>query len=136
MYRLLLSFLIALPFIASAHEHGKNIDFIANQNQWDSNVLFRASVGGGAAFLESDGITYSFLNPEQAEEMHDMQFATKAEQDAYLINGHAWKMEFINASEAITTGQDIQDHYYNFFIGNDPSQWASKVGSYHEVLYE
>ncbi|NNK81224.1 MAG: hypothetical protein HKO93_06985, partial [Flavobacteriales bacterium] len=112
------------------------MEFIENLDQWHSNVLFRTAAGGGSVFLENDGISYSFFDASQSKDLHELQFADKETQDAYSINGHAWKMILLNSLEANISGESEREHYFNYFIGNDPSKWASRVPAYGMVRYE
>jgi gliding motility-associated-like protein len=41
---------------------------------------------------------------------------------------HRYRMVFEGANDNVTiTGDKEQKHYYNFFIGNDPSKWKSNI---------
>jgi gliding motility-associated-like protein len=55
----------------------------------------------------------------------------------YTIRSHAYQMEFVgaNASPAIAPDKPLNT-YSNYFIGNDPSKWASNVKVYQAVLYK
>ena len=42
--------------------HKSSVQFIQNKNQWDSSVLFRASIPSGFMFLKKNEIQYSFYD--------------------------------------------------------------------------
>ena len=50
--------------IATAHgDAEKNIlEFKENKGQWDSHVLYRTDIKGGALFLEEKGFSYKIEN--------------------------------------------------------------------------
>ena len=52
------------------------------------------------------------------------------------MRGHAWKMHFEGALDAEVLGDKKAKHYYNYFLGNDQSKWASNVGIYEAVTYD
>ncbi len=48
-----------------------NYKFIQNRNQWDSQVLFRATIPNGALFVKQNAVLYSFLDPAATAHQHD-----------------------------------------------------------------
>ena len=48
----------------------RTIRFAENKNQWDSVILFRAQLDGGALFLESNCFTYSLYDKETFRDVH------------------------------------------------------------------
>ncbi len=48
-----------------------NYKFIQNRNQWDSQVLFRATIPNGALFVKHNAVLYSFLDPAATAHQHD-----------------------------------------------------------------
>lgn len=122
---------------AHNHSHGpSSVEFIENNNQWHENVLYRAGIPGGIVYLEENALTYNFLNGEDRAKLHDIKNGPKAEQDAFTLRAHAWKLIFINANTASLSTKNKQKHYYNYFIGDDESKWAGHVEAYHSVFYD
>lgn len=118
-----------------AHEHEKSVEFVQNHTQWDENVLYKCALGSGTVFVENSCLTYSFVDPQEMAQMHDLQEASKEEQDAYRLNGHAWKMHFIGGQSPDLVGSGESDHYYNYFTDSDPSNWSDHVYAYEKVDY-
>ncbi|HEY1202761.1 MAG TPA: hypothetical protein VGE79_17355, partial [Niastella sp.] len=55
----------------------------------------------------------------------------------YTIRSHAYQMQFVGASDNPQISPDKPlSTYSNYFIGNDPSKWASNVQIYQGVLYK
>lgn len=104
--------------------------FIPNQGQWKGDFLYKAPIKGGTIFLEPDGITWIFYNSDSLVKMHH-NHAYKTQ-----IPIHVVKTRFLNAQKYthISTEEPEQAHY-NFFIGNDPSKWKSKLSSYQKITY-
>ncbi|MBN8851844.1 MAG: hypothetical protein BGO55_06060 [Sphingobacteriales bacterium 50-39] len=60
-----------------------------------------------------------------------------ADPDDVLIHSHAYRVTFIGANEGVTIIPDKPvEGYNNYFIGNDPSKWASHCVSYQGVTYK
>ncbi|MBL7943939.1 MAG: PKD domain-containing protein, partial [Flavobacteriales bacterium] len=126
--------LATLQFSALAHKPVR-LEFIHNAGQWEEQVRFKAPMWNGAVFLEEDGITYNFYNPEDWKKTHDLSQLTWEQQKAFSMRGHAWRVKFVGAQTSNMTGDEKLNHYYNYRIGNDASKWKSKVGVFHAVEY-
>ncbi|MEX0966735.1 MAG: gliding motility-associated C-terminal domain-containing protein [Bacteroidia bacterium] len=105
------------------------VKFRENKGQWEEPVKFRTSIPGGELFLEKDGLTYSFYD-ESA--VHD-RYHNSATTESY--SGHAVKVKFQGANAVIPVGYDTSSEYYNYFLGNDPTRWASGVKAFGKVIY-
>ena len=52
------------------------------------------------------------------------------------VRAHFYNVTFLNAAEnPQITADKTQEGYANYFIGNDPSKWASEVRAYQRVNY-
>lgn len=115
--------------------------FIENKNQWDSNILYKADIDGGALFLEKNLITFAFIDAEALHDLLGFKYLPAEERNirsvpSNVINCHSYKMHFAGASpdvkvDAIRPYPDFN----NYFLGNDESRWASNVKKYQEVYY-
>lgn len=131
---ILLIALFLFAYSADAHKR-LNLEYVQNSGQWHENVLYKVHYGGGAIFLEKGCFTYSFCHPEDRASVHDYSQWPKAQQDAFQIRSHSWKMHFDGALNPLLEGEKVQEHYYNYFLGNDKSKWTSHVGVYEAVKY-
>lgn len=120
------------------HEHAPaEVQYVANLGQWPAQVLYRSAVPGATAFLEKDGITFAKYEDGIYDRMHDAVKMPLAQQMAMTWKGHAWRMVFLDATaSAEITGHDKASAYHNYFLGNDPSNWAGQVPLFGEVRYE
>jgi len=128
--------LLLISFGLFAHSETTGAEFIANKGQWESPVLYKTAISSGAAYVELDGITFSFYHAEDAAALHDLQRATDEEKEAFQIRGHAWKMDFLNNLVPSFSEEGKRSHYYNYFHGQDKSQWTGKVPTYDHVRYQ
>lgn len=107
--------------------------FTENLGQWDDNVLFRASLDGGALFVERNTLTFNFYDKKKYRSLH-LNFNNKIEEKDLLYKGHVYKMHFVGANPqpSIEKMQEGSD-YENFYLDNDPKRWKSGVRNYHQV---
>lgn len=127
------------------HNDSLNISkfqLIENKNQWEPNIMFKAFIAGGEMYLEKDGITFNFIDMEAYRKMMGFKYLNKDEKKGLSdlpvtsIDAHAYKIHFVNGN----THCDIEKSepsadYQNYYIGNDPSKWATEVRKYDEVTY-
>ena len=124
-----------------AHECNacRNIVFKQNKNQWHSNVLFQADLPFASLFLENTGFT--FAKGDEKELMllrHDHHRQHEFKPDlSETLHFHAVKATFVGSNaNTLKEGTEKLEEYYNYFIGNDKSKWASKVSGFHQVNYK
>ncbi len=139
--------LLTLSLTAHDHDHGPGmkqgaapaddrIRYILNKGQWEQPVLYKAEVAGLAVFLERGGLTWSKMQDDFAERLHDVIHLPPAEQEAFVLKGHAWRMRFEGAEPlARVSAADRATAYHNYFIGNDQRRWAGHVPLFGEVTY-
>jgi hypothetical protein len=113
--------------------------FIENKGQWPSEVKYLAKVGGMNAWITNSGVVYDYYQvkrnyTQQQLEKLTPDKKTKFEQDNTSINGHVVKMQLVSANgNAVSTPDNRQEGYYNYFLGNDETKWASNVPLYGNV---
>ncbi len=149
---LFLSCLISLDVAAQL----PNFDFVENKGQWDNHVRFMGNIGGnGAFFLDGKGVTVLLHNPADIEKYmhHPMgsssttsgaakstaaaRSASPVPPDSGIIHSHAYRVSFEGASDNVEIIPDkLQSSHNNYFIGNDPSKWASDCKIYKAVTYK
>lgn len=118
------------------------IRYVENKNQWSSKIDFSARVRGGTMFVQPGQFKYYFLDEERMEALHERTHEKRNESDGQLapnemINGHVVEVNFIGGNTKALAHPFGKSHeYYNYFIGNDPSRWASKAFAYDGLVYE
>jgi gliding motility-associated-like protein len=135
----LLGALIALLAWGNAQAHNEHADsssirFIQNKGQWESKILYAADIPSGRVFLERDGLTYAFCN---TSDLHQRMFERLPGQPIdSMLDCHAFTVRFGGAQVPdIVAGEDRAEGYHNYFIGQDPSKWASEVPLFQQVRY-
>lgn len=118
------------------HKHPVKTSFIANMGQWTDQVIYKAAVEGGLLYVENAALTFAFYDPEDMAQLHDYKQMSAEQQAAFCINGFAYKIHFANAQTTPINGERQQSEYYNYFMGNDATKWASRVPLFEEVRYQ
>ncbi|MEO0897062.1 MAG: PKD domain-containing protein [Bacteroidota bacterium] len=140
-----------LPFLWSCYQQveGKDADavklfepglsssslrFIENNGQWDPRILYKAKLNGGEILFEKDKITWHFYTYSTHEDHHD---DPDHHHPSDSLFGHVVKTVFKGSSADVQISAQSPDQaYHNYFIGKDPSKWASRVGLFAAIYYE
>ncbi|MEX1000569.1 MAG: gliding motility-associated C-terminal domain-containing protein [Crocinitomicaceae bacterium] len=115
-----------------SHEPGV-YKFIPNKGQWPDWVKYRAELDGGKIWLEEKGILYQFRDYSEAHEVH---IGKSKNDNIESIPQHLLYAEFVGANEVELVEEKYPTkEYYNFYLGNDPDKWASKLHAYNELTF-
>jgi hypothetical protein len=113
--------------------------FIENKGQWAPEVKYLARIGGMNAWITNSGVVYDYYKINRSVDKAKMLKMHPAEKRDYenkntTIQGHVVKLQLVNPGNNITgVGNNQREGYYNYFIGNDQSKWASNVPLYDNV---
>lgn len=111
-------------------------EFVQNLGQWAPGVLFSAKTNGGALFFESNTITVVQLDPQQLQQFQTAKHEGKPFPGA-TIDAAAYRVSFLNADGApVVSGSRPFNHYYNYYKGKNPGNWASKIPAYGSLHYQ
>lgn len=124
-----------IAFASFAHGPAKPFDFRENKGQWHPDVLFQSNHGNATLYLEEHAMTWTIYHPEDFAAVHDVIKLSEEEMSNFVLRGHAFKVHFEGASTPNVVGQEANQGYYNYFIGNDSAKWASNVTSFNAVRY-
>src|SRR2546428_12673521 len=136
--------LIALAFSASGaqasetrlHEaYGKlPLSFEANRGQTDPQVKFRSRGPHHTLFLTSDEAVMVFTKPELSAKNTPAEVKpAKRERATQAV----LRIRFVGANpKTRVQGQEELPGKANYFIGNAPTKWRTKVPTYAKVRYD
>lgn len=111
-----------------------NLDFVENKGQWDNQAKFKADIPGGALFLTNNGFVYNFVSADDLEKIHEMEHEEGKDASSEKIRHHAYKITLNGANiNPVQSGLNKRSYHHNYFIGNDKSKWAGKVGVYEKI---
>jgi gliding motility-associated-like protein len=136
--------LLNLPFkkYQLSYYQARHIDFVENKGQWKTNVLFKAKLHEANIWLETDRLVFTLLHPKQLNDFlgyKSLDYASRISRGvpSGIIDAHAYEMIFLGSNKSVTAkGEGELPHYFNYFIGNDPSFWASEASIFHKIIYE
>jgi gliding motility-associated-like protein len=145
--------MLLMAFIAlnARSQNYSNLELVENKGQWPSQVKFKAVTTTGAFFLQPDGYTMLLHNRQDLQELSERQHGhshtaqdsnisarpASAKGDKLVLRSHAYEMKFLYASATTEVVPDKPlNTYNNYFIGNDPSKWASNCRIFQGVTYK
>ena len=117
--------------------HKSSVQFIQNKNQWDSSVLFRASIPSGFMFLKKNEIQYSFYDSRYFADHATKKSPQTLKLMQEGLTCHSFTVTFEGANPTINTevSEELPEKY-NYFLGNQPEKWANSVSSYQKIAYK
>ena len=128
------SILFSLLCLYGFSVRSQNIEFIENKGQWDGQVKYMGRVSAGAFFVHKDGFTvlqhntkdWAALTEAIHHPSHNGDNNSRKSDEKITIKSHAYRVNFLGGA---TNPQLVADKPLltknNYFIGNDPSKWAS-----------
>jgi gliding motility-associated-like protein len=113
------------------HTHSLLHAFVENKGQWPEPVLFKSKFHGGNLWIQQQKFIFHLQDFSRLQELHhkpqDSEEELRYQQMLVHLNfptaNRVTEIEKTNKTKA----------YYNFFIGNDRSKWASEVFGYSEA---
>ena len=102
--------------------------FTENKGQWDQRIIYKSDMRSAKLFVSRGALTYLFYSAAQLHDIqHDLEFKEK-------VNVHVVKVEFLDADpSAVYTAESPYEDYSNYFLGNDPATWKTRVKGYRKL---
>lgn len=133
-YILLLFFACISQFLLAQeikHSHNIHYAFIENKGQWHSEVLFKAKIATGNMWIQQHKFVFHIQNYAETKMTHlGNDKARKFENKQQVVHFNFVGSNKITKIERFGKTKS----YYNYFLGNDSSKWASGVHGYSEAL--
>lgn len=137
--RLLKFYLIILFAGCCLNTRSQAIEFIENKGQWNEQVKFKGSLASGDFYITTSGYKVVLHNQDDitaigaARHGHAIDFK-KSNQQKGIVRSHAYEVKFLYANaDAVFVPEKTLQGYSNYYIGNDPSKWASNCKTYAAV---
>ncbi|MBD2724697.1 gliding motility-associated C-terminal domain-containing protein [Hymenobacter armeniacus] len=113
----------------------RTLEFVENKGQWDERARYVAALPGGRLFAEPDGLTFSLLASGSLDRPgHGAHKERRPAADS-LLHGHALTLRFEGAAPATITPAEATEERRNYFLGQDPTHWATGVRGFRELRY-
>ena len=107
------------------------LSFEKNQGQTDEKVKFLSRGGGYTLFLTPDEAVLALSSPSEDEGLGDRQkdaLQVSRPEKQKEAKGAVIRMKFSGANTApVISGQERLQETSNYFIGNDPSKWRTRI---------
>jgi len=112
------------------HQHATHYALVENKGQWAEKVLFQSKSQGNNIWVQQHGFLYDIRDYSPMKRAH-----LGSNKDTSMeIKSVLSAANFLNSNEVYEIIKEKPlPYYYNYFLGNDPSRWASDVRSFQEV---
>jgi gliding motility-associated-like protein len=121
-------YIIVLVSLFTCVSGRAQVRFTENKGQWDARVLFQSDMRNAKLFVSKGALTYLFYSAEQVHEIQHKQILNEQ------INVHVMKVEFLGSNPAaVYTGRNPYDDYANYYHGNNPAKWKTRVLGYNKL---
>lgn len=131
-------FSIAIFAVTGGWAQNPELKFIENKSQWPGHIDFAARTPGGRLML-SPGQFSLYLFNQQDDHAHDHMDLQVNESDGRaknMIDAHHVRITFPGSNTASRPIPSVKaKEYYNFFLGNDQSRWATRAKAWHNIVY-
>lgn len=129
--------LLLLPaFVSALHMLAQPVPrFVENRGQWPSQVLFRADAPDAVVWCERGSILIDRFDASAVEKLHAGRGLGYDPNASRIIRHHAIRLRFAGSTGlGRCEGIGVQAGTYNYFLGNDSSQWASNAHGFAAVV--
>ena len=101
---------------------------IENKGQWPEGVLFRSKMEGGNVWVQQHKFVYHLQDYSAMYEAHAMKNPGPMNEEIKETVVH---LNFIGSNRINNVAnENPSKEYFNYFLGNDKSKWASGVHGY------
>ena len=115
----------------------QEIDFVENKGQWVPEAKYKTGLPGGAVFITNNGFVYNYYSITDINRIHEKSHEQNVDAGTEIVHHHAYRVNFSGANSGITyRTESKKKNYYNYFLDNDQSRWASNVAAYGKVIQE
>jgi len=114
------------------HKHSIRHAFIENKGQWEDPILFQSKFHGGNLWVMQKKMIFHLQDFSAMQEAHAVK---KDYSETPQLSQTVVHLNFEGANEVSTIEKSHRtETYYNYFMGNDKSKWASDVHGYGEAV--
>lgn len=133
-----------------------SFEFVENKGQWDNRIKYKGELSTGAFFLHNKGFTVLLHNPTDlarvergehgiptpqrntgARDESKVKKPTTGVTQSEILRSHSYRVDFVGANENPQIVPDKEIAFFtNYFIGNDPSKWATNARVFQGVTYK
>lgn len=136
-FALFLFFALLTKVSLFAHEHGgpQHIQIVPNKGQWEHPFLYKGIMPNADIYFEKQGLKFLVGAPDNNSIFSEYKKGFLA--DPPTLQYHAYSVTWLGGnSTAQTIGAKPEAHYNNYYLGNKPENWQSKVPIYKVLTYK
>ncbi len=127
--------------MSAVAQSGGTFQFIENKGQWNPDVVFRVDMQGSGCYLGRNGFSATLYDPKDYERvlsiMHGHYRVAPSSPDSFKIHQHTYTVAFAGANpQPRIIPEKPVEGFNNYFIGNDPSKWASRCRVFQSIVYQ
>lgn len=113
------------------------VRFVRNDGQWDATIHYKADLPGGFLYLQNNALHYTFYDTKAVAGLHAAKENTANTRTASSLSAHGVSVTFEGANQhpQIIVSQEVSEKR-NYYVGNDPTHWASNVPAFGEITYK
>lgn len=101
---------------------------IKNNGQWKEGFIFKAQIPAGWFFLQENGYTLNLVDQLTKDGLKDHLHHTHFKSDtSFTQHYHAIQFNWNNCNKPKNISSVDYSFYHNYFIGNNPIFWKTKV---------
>jgi len=126
---------LVIGVLFSSQMNAQSVGFIENKGQWGNDVFAKYSLANGVAWFRKDQVIIPLIEEQTYVDAIELAHDHDGESNV-LVDGHAYSMRFGSDANTSIDFSGRHHDYVNYYIGNDRSKWASKVGVYDQLKYE
>ena len=123
---------IALPVSPDVSHQSQSGFFTENKGQWDPEILFVGDTSFGKVAFTKNAIFYRLISSPNHGDV------TVGSKNAITSNYRSQdiKLTFVNSEAPQVKGDQLLSHYTNYFLGDNPSKWASHCRNFTKITYQ
>ena len=119
------------------HVSTTSLEMVPNHGQWHPAVRYKVAIPFGQIFLRQDAIVYDLMQSDEYLAQQEYRHDHPANRDSALqISKHAIELKFLGLEYSSKIYESHKtSHYYNYYLGQDQSKWASEVYPARKIKY-
>ena len=103
--------------------------FIENKGQWDKDILFKSSFKGGNLWVQRKKLMFHLKDYQELRKNHGGGICDTCKNREHAVHLNFEGCNSITQFSSSTPSKE----YYNYYLGNDQTKWASNVHAYTEA---
>ncbi|GAB5418399.1 MAG: hypothetical protein Crog4KO_14970 [Crocinitomicaceae bacterium] len=117
-----------------SHEHSVHHSFTENKGQWHERILFMTKFDGGNLWVQQQKMVFHLQDLSAMQDNHG-NLSGKRKLKEPELKQTVVHLNFKGANDVSEIEKfEPTAAYQNYFIGKDPSKWASNVHGYGEAI--